>query len=79
MSKVLGLRPLFAARMLPKAWIKEIVDAGGFALILKYQLYPVTHRELARRVSKEFGLPVDSPKALQEGTMDRFERWHKAL
>lgn len=36
----LGVKPVFAVRMLPKSWVKEIVDAGGFALILKYQLYP---------------------------------------
>jgi hypothetical protein len=76
MCKELGLRPVFAARMLPKSWIKEIVDAKGFALIMKYQLYPITHKDLARRVAKELGLPVDAPKALQDGTMDRFERWH---
>jgi hypothetical protein len=72
----LGVRPVFAVRMLPKSWIKEIVDAKGFALILKYQLYPWTHRELARRVREELGLPVDSPRALQDGTMERFVRWH---
>ncbi|PYS33902.1 MAG: hypothetical protein DMG14_30750 [Acidobacteria bacterium] len=72
----LGLRPIFAARMLPKTWIKELIDAGGYAMILKYQLYPWTHLDLARRVAKELGLPVDAPKALADGTMDRFERWH---
>lgn len=73
----LGLRPLFAARMLPKTWINEIVGAGGFALIMKYQLYPWAHRELAKRVRTGFGLPVDAPRALQEGTMERFMRWHR--
>jgi hypothetical protein len=77
MCKELGMKAVFAARMLPKSWIKEIIEAGGFALILKYQLYPLAHRELARRVSREFGLPVDAPKALEEGTMERFVRWHE--
>jgi hypothetical protein len=76
MCRELGLKPVFAARMLPKSWIKEIIDRGGFALIMKYQLYPVAHRDLARRVSRELGLPVDAPRALEEGTMDRFVRWH---
>lgn len=67
---------MFAARMLPKSWVKEIVDAGGFALILGYQLYPWAHRELARRVRDELGLPVDAPRALEEGTIRRFTRWH---
>lgn len=73
----LGIRPVFAARMLPKTWVNEVVNAGGFALIMKYQLYPWAHRELARRVREQLGLPVDSPRALQEGTMQRFVSWHE--
>lgn len=46
-------------------------------MILKYQLYPWTHLELARRVARELGIPVDAPKALAEGTMNRFETWHR--
>lgn len=73
----LGVRPVFAARMLPKSWVKVLVDVGGFALIMKYQLYPWAHRDLARRVQAELGLPVDSPRALQDGTMQRFVTWHE--
>lgn len=73
----LGIRPVFAARMLPKSWVKAVVDAGGFALIMKYQLYPWAHRDLARRVRADLGLPVDSPRALQDGTMQRFVTWHE--
>jgi hypothetical protein len=72
----LGVRPVFAARMLPRTWIHELNQIGGFALILKYQLYPWSHRELAKRVSKELGLPVDTPRALADGTMARFVKWH---
>jgi hypothetical protein len=77
MCRELGLRPLFAVRMLPKSWVKEVVDSSGFALILKYQLYPWVHRDLARRVREELGLPVDAPGALEDGTMERFVRWHR--
>lgn len=73
----IGVTPLFAVRMLPKTWINEINQAGGFALILKYQLYPWAHRDLAKRVREEFGLPVDSPRRLQVGTMQRFVGWHE--
>jgi hypothetical protein len=73
----LGLRPVFAVRMLPKTWIYEVINAGGFALIFKYQLYPWTHRDLARRVRQELELPVDAPRTLQQGTMERFVRWHR--
>lgn len=74
----LGLRPVFAVRMLPKSWVNQVFHASGFALILKYQLYPWTHRGLARQVREELGLPVDAPRALADGTMERFERWHRA-
>lgn len=76
LCRALGLRPVFAARMLPKTWINEVIREGGYAMILKYQLYPWTHVDLAKRVAKELGLPVDAPKALAEGTMDRFMKWH---
>lgn len=73
----IGLIPVFAVRMLPKSWTNEVIRAGGFALILKYQLYPWAHRELARRVRDELGLPVDAPRALEDGTVGRFVTWHE--
>ncbi len=72
----LGITPVFVCRMLPKSWIFELTQRGGFALILKYQLYPWTHRELAKRVNQELDLPVDAPRFLAEGTMRRFLKWH---
>jgi hypothetical protein len=73
----LGITPVFVVRMLPKTWINEVRLAGGFSLILEWQLYPLTHVGLARRVRAEFGLPVDTPKALEQGTMQRFITWHE--
>jgi hypothetical protein len=35
LCEFLGVRPIFAARMLPRSWIKELVDSGGYAMILK--------------------------------------------
>jgi hypothetical protein len=77
MCRHLGLGPVFAVRMLPKSWINEVIAAGGFALILKYQLYPWSHRDLAKRIREELGLPVDAPRALKDGTAERFVRWHR--
>ncbi|MGH8067564.1 MAG: hypothetical protein ACRERE_20500 [Candidatus Entotheonellia bacterium] len=31
---------------------------------------------LATRVARELGLPVDAPRALAAGTMERCLRWH---
>jgi hypothetical protein len=73
----LGLRPVIVARMLPKSWVEELRQEGGFGLILKFQLYPLAHRDLARRVREELGLPVDAPRALTSGTMARFVAWHE--
>lgn len=74
----LGVVPVFAVRMIPTTWVHQVNQAGGFALIMKYQLYPWTHRSLAGRVATELGLPVDAPRALADGTMARFVRWHEA-
>jgi hypothetical protein len=41
LCEALRLRPIFAVRMLPKSWAYEIVKAGGYAMILKYQLLPL--------------------------------------
>jgi hypothetical protein len=76
LCRMIGVRPVLVARMMPKPWVEELRRAGGFSLILKYQLYPWTHRDLARRVAQETGLPVDSPRALADGTMRRFLTWH---
>lgn len=79
LCRSIGVRPIIAARMLPRSWINELIKAGGFALIIKYQLYPWAHRDLAKKVRTELDLPVDAPRRLSEGTMARFLRWHLAL
>ena len=77
MCLYLGLRPVMACRMLPRTWAHEVIQAGGYAFIFGYQLYPWGYRDLARRVREELGLPVDSPRRLREGTMARFMGWHR--
>jgi len=72
----LGITPVFVCRMLPRSWIFDLMKLGGFALILKYQLYPWTHRDLAKRGKETLNLPVDAPRFLYEGTMNRFLKWH---
>lgn len=79
LCRFLGVRPVFAARMLPRTWTYELIGAGGYGMIMKHQLYPWTHKELARRVRGELGLPVDAPRALYGGTMDRFLEWHRRV
>ena len=79
LCKHLGIRPCFVVRMCPKPWVQEMVKTGGFVLMMKFQLYPWSHRSLSERVNRELGLPVGAPRALQEGTMRRFLNWHEKL
>ncbi len=72
----LKIRPVFVVRMAPKSWVEDVRKRGGFTLILRYQLYPWSHRDLAKKVARELGLPVDAPRALYDGTMRRFVGWH---
>ena len=44
-------------------------------MIIRYQFYPWTHRDLAREISEKLGLPVDAPRRIADGTMQRFENW----
>lgn len=76
MCKHLGLQPVFVVRMMPKIWTFGVQRAGGFGLILKWQLYPWTHKPLAKEVHAITGLPVDAPKSIGDGTFARFMQWH---
>ena len=73
----LSLRPVFIVRMMPKSWMFELYNLGGFGLIFKNQLYPFSHRELAAHVASELGLPLDAPRVIEDGTMARFLKWHQ--
>jgi len=75
MARYLGLKPVFAVRWLPKTWISALAASGGYAMVMKYQFYPWTHQDLAGRVREKLRLPVDTPKKIEDGTMNRFEHW----
>jgi hypothetical protein len=77
LCRFLGLKPVFVARMLPKNWMHVLIEHGGFGLLLKYQLFPPYLGTLAGQMETELGLPVKSPKSLFDGTIKRFENWHK--
>lgn len=77
MCLALRLTPLFVARMMPRTYINDVRKMGGYSMIMKYQFYPVSHRELANRVRNELGLPVDCPRRLQDSTLQRFLTWHE--
>lgn len=43
----IGVVPVFVVRMMPKIWIQDVASRGGFTLVSKYHLYPLSHRALA--------------------------------
>ena len=76
LCEALGVTPLFVVRYMPKTWFHRVQQAGGYVLMLKYQLYPLSHAELARAVREELGLPIQAPAALWDSTVQRFTAWH---
>ena len=77
MCRMLKLRPLFIMRMAPKSYIDLIRQSGGFALIFKFQLYPLGQKALADEVRTRLRLPTDTPSRVADGTVQRFLKWHK--
>jgi len=76
MCEFLGVRPLFIMRAAPKTYNYTIINNQGFALIFETQIYPFGQKEMVERVKKGLSLPVDCPRAIPEGIIDRFEKWH---
>jgi hypothetical protein len=71
----LGIKPVFAVRYIPKTWADALIQAGGYAMIMGFQFYPWTHLELAREIREKLHLPVDTPRRIEAGTMQKFENW----
>jgi hypothetical protein len=74
--EVLKLRPLFIMRASPKTYNWQIARMGGYAMIFEAQIYPFGQKILVERIKKDLGLPVDSPRAIPDGIIKRFMRWH---
>ena len=75
LSLQLGLKPVFAVRALPRTWADALIQAGGYAMIMRYQFYRWAHADLADAIRSKLLLPVDTPKRIEAGTMQRFEDW----
>lgn len=76
MAVHLGMVPLFVVRAMPRTWFHQVNQAGGFVLVLGWQLYPKLLQSLVDDLRATFGLPVDTPRALYESTMQRVLTWH---
>lgn len=77
MCEHLKLKPLFIMRWSPKTYNKMIVDKGGFVLIFGSQIYELSQASLVERLKAELGLPVDCPRAIPDGILQRFVTWHE--
>jgi hypothetical protein len=75
LSLHLGLKPVFAVRYIPKTWADALIQAGGYAMIMGFQFYPWTHADLAKEIRQKLVLPVDTPRRIEAGTMQKFENW----
>ncbi len=71
-----GIRPLFIMRYSPKTYNDMIINAKGFALLFKAQIYELSQVDLVERIRAQLGYEVDCPKAIPSGIIDRFEAWH---
>lgn len=76
MCSHMNLKPLFIMRWSPKTYVKMIADKGGFALLFGTQIYELSQANLVKRMREELGLPVDCPKAIPDGIIERFLKWH---
>jgi hypothetical protein len=74
----LQVHPLFIMRFAPKTYINEIFKNGGYALIFETQIYPLGHEALVTKIRETLGLPVICSKAIPEGIMNRFMKWHNS-
>ena len=74
----LGVKPLFIMRYSPKTYNKLIYECGGFALLYEAQIYELSQERLVKKMKEVLGLPVDCPKTIPSGIIDRFERWHRS-
>ena len=73
----LRIKPLFIMRISPKSYNYEIITRGGFALIFETQIYPFGHDGLIEKIAEILDLPVDCPRAIPDGIMNRFMKWHE--
>lgn len=71
----LGIKPVFAVRALPRTWADALIHAGGYAMIMGYQFYPWAHMDLAAEIRNNLHLPIDTPRRIEAGTMEKFWRW----
>jgi len=78
MCEFFEVRPLFIMRHAPKTYMWDMYRNGGYGMLFKSQIYDLSQKALVEKMKTELGLHVDCPRAIPEGILDRFKRWHEA-
>ena len=79
MCEFFGVRPLFIMRYAPQTYMWEIINnKKGYGMVFKSQIYDLSQKALVETMKSELGLPVDCPRAIPDGILERFKRWHEA-
>ena len=68
----LGIVPFFILRYGPKTYLEEIRSRGGVFSIFEAQIYPLAKGDLVSKIKETLELPVDSPRAIPDGIINRF-------
>jgi hypothetical protein len=77
MCNHLRIKPLFIMRFAPKTYNYEIIQRGGFALLYEAQIFPFGYDELVNEIKTVLKLPVACPRAIPDGIIQRFLKWHQ--
>jgi len=72
----LQIIPLFIMRYSPKTYNYEIIKKQGYALIFETQIYPFGQEPFVKKIRETLNLPVICSRAIPEGIINRFMRWH---
>jgi hypothetical protein len=68
----LGIKPMFIMRSSPTSYNYEIIQKGGYAMIFVCQIYSFGSSGLVKKITEKLGMPVDCPKAIPNGIIERF-------
>lgn len=75
----LQILPLFIMRYSPKTYNYEIISRQGYALIFETQIYPFGQEQFIKKIKEVLNLPVICSRAIPEGIIDRFMKWHNSV
>jgi len=79
MCEYFGVRPVFAARWLPKNYIYQAYRKRGFGWLFEYQAYPLGHERLCEQLQKRLSFPVMVMTELPPKSQELFSKWVKKL